>query len=130
MRQIKLTMPIYWQKSKNKRELLSMNGYRNWHYTVTSKFKRDMEKLVTQQLENTAPIEGTFKCSMELFYERSSCDGSNIIPLIEKVILDALQSIGLIEGDSVKFHKGTSWTVVGQDKTNPRCEISVYLYKE
>ena len=60
-----------------------------------------------------------------MYYKNPNCDGANIISLIEKFTLDALQENGVIVNDTVKNHKGTMWEVIGQDKENPRCEIKI-----
>lgn len=120
-----LTLPIYWQQTKNKTTLVSINAYRNWHYHTSNKFKQDFHDLVKNQLINFIDVPKAFTLSYKLFYKNSNCDGSNVIALIEKVLLDALVDNKIISGDSVKTHLGSSWTINGQDKNNPRCEITI-----
>ena len=52
-------------------------------------------------------------------------DGANIFALIEKYVLDALQKLGWVEQDSVRYHKGTITNVIDRDNHNPRVEIRV-----
>lgn len=130
MEEIQITMPIYWQRTKKKRELMSMNNYRNWHHTTHSKFKKETQEMASNALVEKLPLAGAYKCHIELYYERTNCDGSNIIPLIEKVVLDALTSLSLVDGDSVKHHKGTTWEVKDKDTKNPRCDIRIYKIEE
>lgn len=122
---IEIILPIYWQQSKKKRILLSMNQYRNMHYQTQCKFKNDLADMVSNQVTNTKNIAGRYIVIAKLYYERTNCDASNIVPLLEKAFLDSLVSLKLLEGDNVKYHVGTQWEVIGQDKVNPRCEIQV-----
>ena len=124
MNTIFVVTPIYWQKSKKSKVLVSMNAYRNWHYTVSSKFKLEFGKLVSEQIKGIPAITGSYTASVKLYYQRTNCDGSNVVPLVEKVVLDALVAAGLLVGDSVRHHLGTSWTV-SKDVENPRCEITI-----
>ena len=124
MSTIFISMPIYWQKTKKSKVLVSMNAYRNWHYTTSNKFKTEFGKIVKDQLNGALPITSSYTAEIKLYYQRTSCDGSNVVPLVEKVVLDALVTAGFLEGDSVKHHLGTSWTVT-KDVKNPRCEITI-----
>lgn len=124
MASIDLVLPIYWQQSQKKLVLVSMNAYRNWHYHTSNKFKQEFAELVTSQL-SSCTIASPYELEMKLYYKNSNCDGSNIVALVEKVLLDALQKANIIDKDSVKHHLGTTWAVVAQDKVNPRCEITI-----
>ena len=125
--QIKLTSPIYWTQTfktkKDKVWLVGMNNYRNWHYHTSNKFKKEFGEVFKQQLSDIS-IKDQFTLHMDLYYKRI-CDGSNVVPLIEKVLLDVLQEEGVIVQDNVQYHLGTSWKVGGQDKNNPRIEITI-----
>ncbi len=119
------TLPIYWSQTKKKTVLVGMNAYRNWHYLVSAKFKREFTQLVEAQINNESKINKPYQLHIKLFYKNPNCDGSNIIALIEKVFLDALISAGLLQQDTVIYHKGSTWEVIEQDKVNPRCEIVI-----
>jgi U3 small nucleolar RNA-associated protein 14 len=125
---INLTLPIYWTqhfKTKNdKTVLVGMNFYRNAHYHNQNKMKQYFSDLVKAQL-NDVVITDQFKVQYIIYYKNPNCDGANIAALIEKFTLDALQENNVIINDNVKFHKGSTWKISGQDKDNPRCEISV-----
>ena len=62
---------------------------------------------------------------MTLFYRNVNCDGSNIVPLIEKAVLDVLQDCKIVKQDNVRYHLGSTWYIGGQDKENPRCEVTI-----
>lgn len=124
MASLELVLPIYWQQTSSKTVLVGMNAYRNWHYHTSNNFKKEFTQLVASQLDSCI-ISSPYKLEMRLFYKNPNCDASNVVALIEKVVLDALQTSNIIEDDTVKHHLGSSWTVVSQDKTNPRCEITI-----
>lgn len=126
---LKLTMPIYWQQSKRKVVLVSMNSYRNWDYHTSNNFKREFSELVTDQVKGVV-IPSPYILRVDLYYKNAACDGANVVPVIEKVVLDALQGCGVTTSDTVRHHLGTAWEVVGQDKENPRCEITIEHTKE
>jgi len=123
-----IELPIYWVKTfktkPNKTVLAGMNWYRNAHHFDQNKMKKDYHELVHKQLTDTK-INGTFKLRIEIYYKNSSCDGANIAALMEKVTLDALQEENVIVNDNVQYHLGSSWEILGQDKTNPRCIITI-----
>lgn len=124
----KITLPIYWTqhfKTKNdKTVLVGMNWYRNAHYMLQNRMKQEFTELIEDQLDSTQ-IQGPYTLHIDLYYKNPTCDGSNIVALMEKVALDALQHNKVVEQDNVQFHLGTTWNVVGQDKQNPRCDISI-----
>ena len=120
-----ITLPIYWSQSGSKTVLVSMNAYRNWHFHTSNKFKRDFHELVGNQLDGLTPIQGQFRLSISIYYKNPNCDGANIAALIEKVVLDALQEHNIIINDNVNYHLGSTWSIAGQDKTNPRCIIII-----
>lgn len=124
---IQVTLPIYWeQQFKTKPPkvwLCGMNNYRNWHHHTSNSWKTHYHELVLSQLPDN-PQFNQFTLDIKLYYKRS-CDPSNVVPLMEKAFLDALQSANLIPEDNVLHHISTTWTVAGQDKDNPRCEITI-----
>jgi len=123
-----ITLPIYWTMSSGKTTLVGLSWFRNAHHYQQNKWKQEFTELVGNQLEGVEPIKGQFQLVMDLYYKNSICDASNIIAVVEKVTLDALQEFNIIENDNVKYHLGSCYTVKGQDKTNPRCEITITPY--
>ena len=125
---MKIVLPIYWiqefKTKNNKNWLVGMNNYRNWHHRVSHQFKLDFEELVYNQIPEDANKINLFETHYKVYYRRK-CDASNIVPLIEKVTLDALNKKDIIEDDNVEFHLASSWVVAGQDKDNPRCEVTI-----
>lgn len=124
---MQLTLPIYYtQEFKTKPSktfLVSMNWYRGAFYHIQNEVKKHYHSLVQEQKP-----EGkfsTFHVDYSLYYKNPSCDASNVIALIEKFTLDALKDCDTIIDDKVKYHLSSSWAVLGQDKENPRVEITI-----
>jgi len=123
-------LPIYYTqefKTKpNKTSLVGMNLYRNAHHFLQNNMKKHFQDLVIEQLPPVVEVVQQFTVTYKLYYKSPACDGSNIIALIEKFYLDALKEHGLIADDNVKYHLGSSWTTIEQDKENPRVEITIH----
>ena len=127
-----VTLPIYYTQEfktkSNKTSLVGMNLYRNAHHFLQNSMKKHFQSLVIDQLHAVAEVLQQFTVTYKLYYKSPVCDGSNIIALIEKFYLDALKEHGLIADDNVKYHLGSSWTIIEQDKENPRVEITIHAY--
>lgn len=125
---ITIELPIYWtQHFKTKQDktvLVGMNWYRNAFYRLQNSMKKDFHSLVQKQLNN-AVIDDQYRLHLSLYYKNASCDGANIIALIEKFTLDALQDAGVVVNDNVKYHVGSTWEIIEQDKDNPRCIVTI-----
>lgn len=125
---ITFELPIYWtQKYKTKPDktvLAGMNWYRNAFYHAQNAMKKEFHELVVEQLPDEV-VEGKYRLHLQIYYKNATCDGSNIAALIEKFSLDALQEHNTVVDDNVKYHMGTTWEIIEQDKTNPRCVVTV-----
>lgn len=131
MSNIKLELPIYWTKhfktQPSKTVLTSLNWYRNAYHYDQNAWKQEMHDVVKTQLDslNVETIEDCYVLHIDLYYKNPNCDGSNVCPLTEKAVLDALQHYKVVSNDNVRKHVGTTWRVAGQDKNNPRAEVLV-----
>ena len=123
-------LPIYYTqefKTKpNKTSLVGMNLYRNAYHFLQNAMKKYFQELVIEQLPSVERQLKQFTVNYKIYYKSPVCDGSNIIALIEKFYLDALKEHGLIADDNVKYHLGSSWTIIEQDKENPRVEVTIH----
>ena len=128
-----LSLPIYftntYKTKDDKTFLVGMNWFRNAHHHEQNKVKKYYHELIETHAANLAKCKGTYTLDIQVYYKNSACDGSNIASLMEKFVLDALQQFEIVEQDNVKYHLGTTWSVAGQDKENPRCEIQI-IHKE
>ena len=124
---IKLELPVYFNITKDKKVLVGSNFARSKaHYHTLNKVKRYYSDLVADKLKEFEPIGGQFKVRYTYFYKNPLTDGSNVVSQIDKYLLDAIQEIGLVVNDNVKYNIGASWSVGGQDKENPRVEVEIY----
>ena len=122
-----ITLPIYYTETyktkPDKTLLVSLNWYRNAVHFQQNKVKQYYHSLVASQLPPA--ITGPYRLHIDLYYKNPSSDGSNIVALSEKMVLDALQEHHIITNDNVLYHLGTTWAIAGQDKLNPRVEITI-----
>lgn len=123
-----ISLPIYYTVEYKTKEpktfLVSLNWFRNAYHHEQNTVKRYYHDLIKHSIV-TAPISSTYKLDIKVFYKNPQSDGSNIAAMFEKFFLDALQELKIVQQDNVKYHLGTTWSVGGQDKDNPRCEIIV-----
>jgi len=121
------TCPIYFTRGKRKPKtsLCGMNQHNSMHFHERNAMKAYLEAALKPQLSSLGPIIGPYTVHYSLYYKNSSCDGSNIVALVEKSFLDILQKSSLTREDNVKHHLGSTWSVAGQDKINPRMEITI-----
>ena len=124
-----VVLPIYYiqefKTKANKTHLVGMNLYRNAHHFLQNAMKKHFQELVLEQLPSVEQQLKQFTVDYKVYYKSHVCDGSNIVALIEKFYLDAIKTHGLISDDNVNYHLGSTWSVAGQDKENPRIEIAI-----
>ena len=124
-----IVLPIYYiqefKTKANKTHLVGMNLYRNAHHFLQNAMKKYFQELVLEQLPTVEQQLKQFTVNYKVYYKSPVCDGSNIVALIEKFYLDAIKTHGLISDDNVNYHVGSTWSVAGQDKENPRIEIAI-----
>lgn len=126
--QIELTLPIYVKTSKKKREqLVGLNWFRNAHYQTKDKIKKHYHKLVSEQLSGVKyTFEKQIQVKYQLFYKNSNSDLMNVVSVIDKFLLDALQECNVISNDNMKKNVYYEAKVGKKDIENPRlvCVIS------
>lgn len=130
---IKLELPIYQEittgrgdKKKKKSVLVSMNGYRNWHFHVECKMKHIYTDLVKTRLKHVKfNLGGKIRVTYTLYYKNSRSDMMNVIAIIDKYLMDALQEMKIIENDNVENYVVCVSRIGGKDIAKPRVEIIV-----
>jgi hypothetical protein len=124
-----ITLPIYYTKEYKTKPprsfLVSLNWYRNASYFEQNEVKQYYHSLVGKQLASMEPIKGSYALELALYYKSTNCDPSNIMPMIQKFTLDALQHYKIIVNDSARYDLLTTFTTAGQDKESPRCTIII-----
>ena len=120
-----MNIPIYYQFPKDKNPtLISLNKYERLHCIPRNSLKKYYYKLIGDKL-NKQPLEGKIKTEYTYFYKNSLSDAPNVISVVDKIFMDCLQINGIIKDDNVINYTGSSWSVGGKDKENPRVEIRV-----
>ena len=121
-RELNITLPIYF--GVRKKYMIGMNWYSTAHYRARNKVKQEFHKMVGKVVSNNK-IKSPFKTHYKLYYKNRICDACNIVAVIDKFLLDALQEYEVIDEDNVQHYLASSWEVVEQDKENPRIEVCV-----
>lgn len=122
---IKLVLPIYSHTTKNKVQLIGMNWYRNAHFQIECKVKKYYHQLVFSFLKRDDKLKGKIKTHYKLYYKNSQSDLMNVVSVIDKYVLDALQEAKVLENDNVLKYRECISEVIGQDKNNPRLEVII-----
>lgn len=121
---ISVVVPIYFKKSKKKTVLLGMNWYRNAHYTELDRAKKFIGKIVKDFVDGEPILEGTIHVHYKIYWKRAGTDGGNVRSVIEKFVLDAIQTEELITNDNAEIIV-TDSSEYHRDKKFPRAEITL-----
>lgn len=119
---------------KGKNQLVGLNWYsRAKEYEKN--FMKDVyvdliEKQFEEKLINKMLVDIKYKVYYKLYYSNPTSDMPNITSVMSKFLNDAIQELGLVKNDNVKFLVREVHEVVGEDKENPRCEIIIKEVKE
>lgn len=120
-----MTLPVYYKFPKNKNKtLVSLNTYERLHHQPRNKMKQHYYDLIAKTL-NKLPIKGKVRTEYTYYYKNIQSDAPNVVAVIDKMFMDCLQIEGVIKEDNVSNYIGSSWSVGGQDKLNPRIEVKV-----
>ena len=123
----KFELPIYWMQTKKKKVLLSLNWYRNSHFTTNNRCKKAYHEMVEDIVKDIRYV-GKVRIHYDIYVARKNTDGGNIQSVIEKYVLDGLVKTGTIESDTVEYVVGSSSNYY-VDKENPRIEITIKKVK-
>ena len=118
---MEIILPIYANTSKKKKVLVSLNWYRNAHYGIKDKVKKEYHEIVYNQLRGLKqPFQKRIGVKYKLFYKRGDCDLMNVVSVLDKFLLDALVQAGIIKDDNVNKYISCHAEVGGKDSENPR----------
>ena len=123
-RGITLTLPIY--AGVKKKYLLSLNWLQDAHYRGRNKVKQEFHTMIGKNLPKDwellkSPLETHYK----VYYKNKLSDAPNIVAVIDKFLMDALQEHGVIVQDNVQHYVKSSWEVIEQDRDNPRIIVTI-----
>jgi hypothetical protein len=127
---IVIHLPIYYTQEFSKKKpstiLVGDNWFRNAHYYLKNQVKQHYHELVAKELNGLeARINSEYRVRYKYYYKTSTSDMMNVGSRIDKFLNDALQEIGIVENDNVKFYTFASFEVGGLDKDNPRMECYI-----
>lgn len=120
---INLILPIYF--GTRKKYMIGMNWYSTSHYRARNNVKQEFHKMVDKILSKGYKLSSPIKTHYKVYYKNILSDAPNVVAVIDKFLMDALQESGVIDNDNVQHYLYSSWEVVGQDKNNPRIEVAI-----
>jgi len=124
-----ITLPIYYtykEKKKQKTILVGMNKYERLHYIPRNDMKKHYYKLIKAKLTGIGAIKTKIATHYTVYYKNKTCDAPNVVAVIDKMFMDALQEFGIIKQDNVQSYVKSSWDIGGMDRVNPRIEIKIF----
>ena len=118
---MKFILPLRVHKSKKKLFSLNLNAWRNAHYQVLNKTKKEFKEIFRNEYGYAAKM---FKKPVRIIYtiffpDRRSADLGNIGPIVGKYAEDCLVELQYIEDDNRKFIKDIRYRDGGIDRENP-----------
>lgn len=123
---IKVTLPIYTSNRKGAK-MIGMNWLIGAHHMAIARLKKAYSIRVGKALpKDKSEIPSPYRVHYKIYYKNKVSDGSNMVAVVEKFFLDALQDLGVIQEDNVQHHLGSTWDVIEQDRVKPRIEAEVF----
>lgn len=121
IKNLPLSVPI----SAKKKFILNLNNYRNAHFQVLAKAKKNYSAIVSEKVKGLVLPECI---SIEYTYyhgRRGRVDVANPCSIIDKFFSDALVENGCIADDDMEHVKEVTYRWGGYDKENPRVDILI-----
>ncbi|MCL2699617.1 MAG: hypothetical protein FWE68_04840 [Defluviitaleaceae bacterium] len=102
-------------------------GASNRHWAQGHRLKRDNMMLVMLDIlaAGIKPVEGKAVITIACFEPNAKRDTDNVKAGACKIILDALQQMGVLQGDGRKYLLDTVMPPVRVDRENPRIEVAI-----
>jgi len=123
-----ITAPLYIElKTKNgfKKHYLNFNQFRNNHFQVNNKSKKEFNELMSVQLANKR-FKGALIIEYRLYKgDNRKFDLANICSVVDKFFCDSLVKFNCIEDDNVNVIKEIRYIYAGVDKNKGRVEIEI-----
>ena len=124
-----LICPTYiifkYKNKKDKKVSINLNTYRNQHFLVESKCKKEFKELMRNQLEGIefkTPVEITYKVYKA---SKRQLDKMNVISIASKYLMDAITEFGCWLDDNDDIIKKETILPTEIDKSNPRVEVLI-----
>ena len=122
-RGLNLVLPIY--GGKRTKFMLGMNWYGTAHYRTRNSVKQEYHIMIGKVLPKDFKLNSPLTTHYKIYYKNMKSDASNIVAVVDKFLMDALQEFDVIVEDNVKHYIQSSWEVVEQDRDNPRIEVEI-----
>ena len=112
-----------------KKQWLTMNNYRNWHYQTADTTKKLFKAAVTpavMALPDLTALWGQIHLHYTMYPpSRQRRDLMNAVSVIDKYFSDTLVELGKLQDDDLDNIRSLSCLVGQVDKTNPRMEVII-----
>ena len=112
-------------KKKNKKISINLNIYRNLHYLVESKCKKQFKEEIRSQIESVefeTPVEITYQVFKQ---SKRRLDKMNVISICSKYLMDAITEFGCWPDDDDETIKKEIILPTELDRENPRIEVTI-----
>ena len=120
-----LKSPISVMVSKKKKIALNLNIYRNLHYLVNNKAKKEYKSLMAHQIHQLPKFK---KIKLEFILHKNSkrkLDRHNVNSIVEKFFADALVEYGKLIDDNDLFIESEKFSTGDNVKGTPYCDIII-----
>jgi len=115
----------YFMTLRNKRHSLNLNQYRNAHYQLTNKLKREFKDIITDDVLDL-PVMSKVKIHYKIFYENKRLfDLDNIASVVSKFTQDALVELGRLPDDNYQHIQQITATFGGVSKNDAYVEVRI-----
>ena len=109
----------------DKKYMLNLNNYRNWHYIVSNIIKQKFCEGLESSLKGLK-----FDKKLDITYilykgSKRKIDRANVLCVIEKFFCDALTHYDCIADDNDEYLSATHYYGGGTDKENPRVDVII-----
>ena len=98
---------------------------RCWQEAARRKAEAMREVQIAAMIARIRPVRGQVTVTISCYEPNARRDVDNVTSGAGKVILDALQEIGVLQGDGRKYIAQVIYSAVEVDRKNPRVEISI-----
>lgn len=120
-----IVLPTAVAVSKNKSFTINLNAYRNTHYQVLNKAKKEFDRVVKPRLKFVPKLE---QCSLEYTYyhgDGKEPDTNNVYAIADKFFCDTLVNAGVLPDDGPKYVRVTTFLPGDRDRDDPRIEVTI-----
>jgi hypothetical protein len=120
-----ISLPLAVAVSKSSDFILNLNRYRNEHFRVLDKAKKEFESVVGPLLSGVPRLRIV---TLEYVYYHGKGivpDTNNVLAVQDKFFQDTLVNNGILPDDSPEYIKQTLFRYGGIDKANPRVDVVI-----